>query len=164
MATGKQALVSLIGAGAASIVLWALPKEEGTRYVPYRDIGGVWTVCDGVTGPSVIPGRTYSADECKDMNSIALLSHAKSVVRCINVPMSDQRTAGLILFTYNVGDKAFCSSSLVRRINMNDPAACDEILNNWYRAGGKDCRIRSNNCYGVINRRTLETQLCKGKA
>ena len=29
---------------------------EGLRLQPYQDVGGVWTVCYGHTGPDVVPG------------------------------------------------------------------------------------------------------------
>jgi lysozyme len=162
--TPRARVVAAIGASATAIVLAVLPQAESSGrqiLTPYRDTGGVWTVCDGVTGPAVIPGRKYSIDECKDLNAIALVPHAEAVARCVRPPMSPQRAAGLTLFAYNVGVQGFCSSNLVRRLNAGDPRACEDITTRWYRAGGKDCRDPASKCRGVIERRKLERQLCE---
>ena len=37
---------------------------EGRRYVAYRDVVGVLTVCDGHTGADIISSKRYSDAEC----------------------------------------------------------------------------------------------------
>jgi lysozyme len=159
----SRRLVATLGVTAAAMATFYLGQQEGDKYVPYRDVGGVWTVCRGVTGPSVIPGRTYTKEECADMDDIAADVHAQAVVKCVTSQMDDKRKAGLTLFAYNVGNNAFCRSQLVKDLNNNKPDACAHITNDYYKAGGLDCRIRSNNCYGLITRRQLERRLCEGK-
>jgi lysozyme len=46
-------------------IMASLDTNEGRLYVPYWDsLGEVWTVCRGITGPEVIPSKTYTSAEC----------------------------------------------------------------------------------------------------
>lgn len=61
---------------------------------------------------------------------------------------------------YNVGVSAVCRSSIPAKVKAKDYiAACDAILS-FYRAQHKDCRIRSNGCYGVWVARQKAHRLC----
>jgi len=62
--------------------------------------------------------------------------------------------------TFNIGEGK-CAGSTFRKLwNAGDRVgACKQILL-WIRDGGKDCRIRSNNCYGQVERRQQESELC----
>ena len=78
---------------------------------------------------------------------------ARSVDRSVKVPVSEYQKAALISFSYNVGVKAFESSTLLKKLNAGDNAvACDE-MRRWNRAGGKVWK-------GLINRREIERELC----
>lgn len=61
---------------------------------------------------------------------------------------------------YNVGPGAVCRSSIVRKVQAGEyEAACNTILD-FYKATGKDCRVRSNGCYGVWDARLKANKLC----
>jgi lysozyme len=81
-----------------------------------------------------------------------VLEFGAAVDRCVRAPMSPSRKAGLTSLTYNVGTDAFCSSTLVRRLNAGDPAACDELLR-WTKAKGITLP-------GLVKRREQERALC----
>ena len=164
MSDAKARLVALVGASAATALLMLIPSAgvEGNKAKPYRDVGGVWTVCAGVTGARVNPRRLYSQEECRQLNSLTIAEHAERALPCVKVPLSDPQKVGLTLFAYNVGPKKFCGSRLASKLNARDPKACAEITDSWYKAGGRDCRIAANNCLGVIKRRRLERALCEG--
>ena len=51
-------------AAAVAIAVAFLPEVEDTKYNVYMDIAGVPTVCEGITGPDVIKGKTYTRSEC----------------------------------------------------------------------------------------------------
>ena len=61
---GGKAAAAGVAVGGVMLVTasltGALDRYEGERLKPYRDIVGVWTVCRGVTGPHVIPGKNYT--------------------------------------------------------------------------------------------------------
>ena len=138
---GSTALVGFVG-------LW-----EGTEYVPYRDIGGIWTVCDGVTGRDVIPGKVYTRAECRALTSGKLREHAIGLAQCIKVDLPEKVWAAWISWTYNVGVNAACGSSLVRLANAGDlEGACNQ-LTRWNRVGPKVVQ-------GLTNRRVAELKWC----
>ena len=82
-----------------------------------------------------------------------LLKHAQAL-ECVKRPMNDGQKAAFLSFAFNVGNGAFCSSTLVRKANAGDmPGACAE-LSRWAYAGGKQLQ-------GLVNRRAAERKLCE---
>ncbi|CNF25746.1 endolysin [Yersinia nurmii] len=126
---------------------------EGREYVPYRDVVGVLTVCDGHTGSDIIPGKRYTDKECDDLLKKDLAPVFAAIDRTVKVPMSDAQKAALASFGYNVGITAMTNSTMVKKLNAgNTQGACDE-LRRWNKAGGKVWK-------GLINRREVERELC----
>ncbi|WP_261169046.1 lysozyme [Serratia ficaria] len=149
----KKKLAGVAAAGAVAIAAVLIPSLEGVEYKPYRDVVGVLTVCYGHTGADIIPGKTYSEAECKAMLDKDLVPFARSVERSVKVSASEYQKAALISFSYNVGVKAFESSTLLKKLNVGDSkGACDE-MRRWNRAGGKIWK-------GLINRREVEREIC----
>lgn len=120
--------------------------------MPYRDVVGIWTDCFGRTQgvkPGVAPGRakceTYLAQDIK--------RHADGMMACVFVDVPVVSLSALISFGFNVGVRAFCGSTLARKLNAGDlEAACNE-LPKWNKAGG----VVWN---GLVNRRAAERALC----
>jgi len=131
------------------VTLW-----EGTKYVPYRDIVGVWTVCEGITGRHVVPGKTYTRAECDALTSGEIERHGRGLLACITAPITQPQYEALASWTYNIGIGGACGSTLVRRLNAGEPAQqwCQELMR-WNRAGGRAVQ-------GLTNRRTAELALC----
>jgi lysozyme len=143
------------GAGAAVITasLFAFVTTwEGYSDEPYLDIVNVLTVCQGITGPDVIPGKKYSKAECDALLAKELTHHGEAVLICMKDPPQKVYEAAASL-TYNIGITAFCHSTAVRRWNAGDRVgACDAFLM-WNKAGGKPVK-------GLTLRREAERQLC----
>lgn len=75
---------------------------------------------------------------------------------CVTVPLSQNEYDSLIQLSYNIGSRAFCSSTLVRRLNAGDyQGACREILR-WDKFKGQPLR-------GLTLRRQREYKLCTGE-
>ena len=65
MTTANKAKAGAAGIVLASLALTAtIRQDEGREYQPYLDIVGVPTVCDGITGPDVVPGKIYTDADC----------------------------------------------------------------------------------------------------
>src|SRR5690348_1333334 len=75
-------LAAIVGAGAVAVLVPTVQQWEGTKYVPYKDVVGIWTVCTGDTA-NVTPGRTYTKAECEARLERQLIAHAKPVVECV---------------------------------------------------------------------------------
>ena len=79
--------------------------------------------------------------------------HAKGMVQCIKVPITQGEYDAYTSFTYNIGVRAFCSSTLVKKLNAKDyDGACKELLK-WNKAGGKVLP-------GLVKRRQQEYEEC----
>jgi lysozyme len=149
----NKTLVGLISATLiSSAVYW-----EGSRYTPYYDVVGVLTVCNGYTGGDIQKNKRYTPEECKAYLTKELKVHADGVLRCVNVPLNKNQYDAFVLFTYNVGVNAFCTSnSVLKPLNQgNYQAACDGLLK-WAYAKGKFVQ-------GLYNRRVYERKMCMGE-
>lgn len=80
----------------------------------------------------------------------------QAVKRCAPVPMHPWEFQAYVSFTYNVGESAFCNSTLVRKLKAEDyEGACKELLK-WDRVKGVQVR-------GLTNRRQVEYKVCIGE-
>ncbi|EAT2219132.1 lysozyme [Salmonella enterica] len=144
------------GASAVAIAAAMLGSHdglEGRRYVPYRDVAGVLTICDGHTGKDIIPGRRYNDAECDALLNKDLAQVAARIDPLIKVSIPNSERAALYSFAYNVGTGAFAKSTLLKKLNAGDHAgACNE-LKRWTYAGGKQWK-------GLMTRREIEREVC----
>ncbi|ACO74987.1 Lysozyme [Laribacter hongkongensis HLHK9] len=77
--------------------------------------------------------------------------------QCVRVPLHQHEYDAFVSLAYNIGSGAFCSSTLVQKLNAGDYAgACAEI-DRWTYAGG----IRLP---GLVKRRAEERARCEGRA
>lgn len=153
-ASPKGPLALLIGAVAAAILVPTVVMWEGTEYVPYKDVVGIWTVCTGDTH-NVTPGRVYSKAECEQRLEQQLIAHAKPVLKCTpSLKDKPNALAAAISLAYNIGPTAYCRSTVDRRFDAgNIRGACDAFLM-WRFAGGKEIR-------GLKRRREAERSICR---
>lgn len=167
MALSPKAKKTLAGWGVAlaTAIVGGLEAHEGLKLTTYWDnLGRVWTVCDGVTGPDAIPGKTYTAAQCKDIETRFMAAQLQRMGKCVKVPVTFDQAKAWGDFAWNVGTTNFCASTAVRKINAGaGDAACAEITR-WMFVGGKDCRIAANGCAGIPIRRTWERAVCEGDA
>lgn len=152
MKLGNKRNAWLAGVFSATLIsgaaLW-----EGDRRDPYWDIVGVLTVCHGYTGPDIVKTKHYTKTECTGLLKKELGAHQAHVLRCTTVPLSQNQADAFTLFTYNVGGNAYCSSSLLKKLNAGDfIGACNGLLA-WSYAGGKYVQ-------GLNNRRQFEQKIC----
>lgn len=76
---------------------------------------------------------------------------------CVKVPLHQHEYDAYVSLAYNIGSRAFCGSTLVRKLNEGDyPGACREILR-WDRFKGQPLR-------GLTTRREREYRQCAGEA
>ena len=133
----SAAVLALIAASAPApdILDQFLDEKEGNHTTAYRDGSGIWTICRGATmvdGKPVIPGMKLSKEKCAQVNAIE---------------------------RYNIGPGKCFPSTFYKRLNAGDRKGACEAIRWWIKDGGRDCRIRSNNCYGQVIRRDQESAL-----
>lgn len=134
-----------------SICIACVGTAEGLRTVAYRDPVGIPTICFGET-KNVRLGDQATVEQCKAMLGNRVEEFGRGVDSCVTVPLSENRKAALVSFSYNVGIHAFCTSTLNRKLNAGDPNACDELLR-WNKAKGITLP-------GLTTRRKEERKLC----
>jgi lysozyme len=139
---------------AATLVSMALHESyRGDAYLPTPN--DVPTVGFGTTegvkiGDKITPERAL----------VRLLADAgkyeQAVKRCAPVPMYQHEYNAFVSLTYNIGEGAFCKSTLAKKLNTGDyEGACLEILR-WDRQASKPLR-------GLTIRRQAEYKQCKGE-
>ncbi len=143
--------VGSLAVSAAALVGIAL--HEGYRdeaYIPVK--GDVPTIGFGKTegvkqGDKTTPTRAL-VDLLEDIDK-----HTDGIKKCIKVPLYQYELDAYSSLAYNIGVNAFCSSTLVRKLNQGDyDGACKEILR-WDKFKGKPLA-------GLTKRRQSEYRKC----
>lgn len=137
---------------AASIAV--VGGYEGLRTHAYRDAVGIPTVCFGETR-GVSMGDTYTVEQCKEMLGDALVDFEQGIRGCLSQPdkIPDPTYVAILSLSYNIGQRAFCGSTVRKRLDAGDiRGACNAFLM-WNKAGGKVLP-------GLDRRRHEERELC----
>lgn len=152
----RNKLIAAAGGGSmiiASLFIGGKDGVEGRVYEPYKDVAGVWTVCDGHTGNDIVRGKKYTDLECDRLMWNDLQPVKRVVDSLVKIPLGEYQRASLYSFTYNVGTSAFSKSTLLKRLNAGDQVGACEEMRRWVYAGGMKWK-------GLQNRRDMERSLC----
>jgi len=138
---------------AAALVGIAL--HEGYRdraYIPVP--GDVPTIGFGTT-QGVKPGDTITPPKALQRALQDVQQFEGAIKRCVTVPLHQHEYDAYISLSYNIGQTAFCGSTLVRKLNAQDyESACKQILR-WDRFKGQPLP-------GLTKRRQDEFKQCMG--
>ena len=154
--TPRQRLVAKIGASSVALVIPLVVYYEGVVLRTYSDPINKITACTGHTGPELRMGQRYTKEQCETMLYGDLLKHADAL-DCIKTPLADNQKAAFLSFAFNVGNSAFCRSTLARKANQGDMRGACAELSRWTLAGGKELP-------GLVRRRAAERAMCEGKS
>lgn len=161
----SAAVLALVlgGATADKILDQFLDEKEGVRTIAYQDGRGIWSICRGLTrieGKPVTRGLKLSYSQCKRYDALERDKAIAWVKRNVTVPLSEPAIAGIASFCpYNIGPAKCFPSTFYKKLNAGDRiGACAEIRR-WIFDGGRDCRIKENNCAGQPVRRGQESEL-----
>lgn len=141
-----------------------LDEKEGNRLVAYKDGKGIPTICRGITsidGKPVQMGMKLTQAQCDILNSKEAKASLDWVKQNIKVPLNPVQQVGIASFCpYNIGPTKCKGSTFFALLQKGDwKNACKQIPR-WIFDGGRDCRVRSNNCAGQVTRRAEEEYLC----
>ncbi|ENN89936.1 lysozyme [Bartonella bovis] len=133
-----------------------IKKWEGLRLEAYKDIMDVWTIGYGHTSmagaPVVQEGMKITKDEAEAILQKDLAQFEQTVEQTVSQPLTDEQFAALVSFCYNVGENAFCNSTLLKKLNKGDYEAVPAELQKWTKSGGQ--RLQ-----GLVHRRAAEAGL-----
>jgi lysozyme len=142
------------GGAVAALCVACTGTWEGLQTVAYKDVVGIPTVCYGET-KGVKLGDRYSKAECDAMLIRRLDEFADSVERCTpsikDAPA--KRYVAHVSLAYNIGQRAYCRSSVSRLQNLGNVTGSCEAFMMWNKAGGVVWR-------GLTRRRAYERDMC----
>ena len=154
------AALSLSAAALVGIVLHEGYSERAIIPVP----GDVPTIGFGTTS-GVKLGDTITPPQALARALVDVQQFEGAIKTCVTVPLTQNEYDAYVSFAYNVGSRAFCQSTLVKKLNLGDfKGACDELLR-WRFFQGKDCALPENRrlCGGLVKRREAEYRKCLGE-
>lgn len=158
MKNARVAVGSLVLAASTLVSIAVHESYQSDAYYATAEekARGITTIGFGTTS-GVKPGDTITVERAL----VRLLADAnrfeQAVKRCAPVPMHQYEFAAYVSLTYNIGEGAFCRSTLVKKLNAQDyDGACKEILK-WDKQAGKTLR-------GLTSRRQAEYRQCVGES
>lgn len=155
---------SRLGIGGVAIsaaLLVAMANHEGFRGEAYyatqdEKQRGISTIGFGST-PNVKPGDKITVERALVLLLADANRYEQAVKRCTPVPMHQYEFDAYVSLTYNIGEGAYCRSTLAKKLNKYDyTGACKEILK-WDQQSGKVLP-------GLTKRRKHEYKLCIGES
>ena len=159
---GALTALALAAIAAATTII---NPAEGTVLHTYPDVVRGWklpTACRGHTGPELHQGQTFTLAECDEMESADLRKTYDGLAPCFGgAKLNSNQLGAFLSLGFNIGTGAVCRSSIPRKAQAGNMAAACATIEEFDKAGGKDCHLASNNCLGVIRRRSAERALCE---
>ena len=157
MSKQRLALSALALCAAAFTALVANEGFSDKAYIPVK--GDVPTLGHGSTthadGTPVRMGDTITREQAAVRTRIDVAKFEGSLKSCVKVPLHQHEFDAFVRLEYNIGSKAFCGSTLVKRLNAYDYAGACEAILMWDKFKGKPLR-------GLTIRRQEEYKECLG--
>jgi len=154
VATKARIAAAVLSLSAAAF--GALVIHEGYREQAYTPVpGDVPTIGFGTT-QGVKPGDKITPVQAVARALQDVQRFEGALKECVKVPLAQHEYDAYISLSYNIGGQAFCSSTLVKKLNAGDyDGACQQILR-WDKFKGQQLA-------GLTKRRQAEYRLCKGE-
>lgn len=170
MSKFKVASGIVTAAGVSAFAFLSMTNDSGIKYTQefegtvlenYIDSVGVETWCVGETQMGRLD-KGYTKRYCNELFFSRYSQYSSQLYSCYSEDMKKYVTPMMhATFTdlyYNTGAK--CNSGVMRALKRGDPVGACEFTLKYKFAGGKDCSIRTNNCYGVWQRRVKLVTPC----
>lgn len=164
MVNDNRSLIAILALSAAGLVGIAVDEGYTAKAVPDPVKGtAVPTIGFGTTG-GVRMGDTTTPVKALERKLSDVQKYEGAIKQCVKVPLYQYEYDAYINLAYNIGPNAFCTSTIVKRLNAQDyPGACDAILM-WKRVGDVDCSAPGNKtCSGLWERRKRLHSQCLGE-
>lgn len=148
--------LALSAAGLAGII-----QHEGYKSAAYIPVpGDVPTIGHGTTryedGSAVKLGDRVTPERAQVLLRNDASKFERAVKRCAPVPMYQHEYDAFVSLAYNIGEDAFCKSSLARKLRAGDYAGACREIEKWVYFKGKTLP-------GLVKRRADERARCEGR-
>lgn len=127
-------------------------SHEGCKFQSYKDLGGLWTIGWGSTGPDIIGGMTWTQEQCDARLSFDIGRVEVAVRKSLRRTLSDMSVGALLDFAYNLGSGALASSHLLQCVNSGDDVGAAKQFIVWDHVGTDEVK-------GLLIRRLEEAVL-----
>lgn len=150
----NRLIVSALSLSAVGLVsLLGYEGYSSNAYIPVK--GDVPTIGFGTT-KGVKIGDTITPENAVERAYRDIHKTETAIHKCVNVPLSQGEYDAYTSLAYNIGPSAFCSSTLVKKLNLRDyDGACLE-MKRWIYVKGRVVQ-------GLVNRREKEYRTCIGE-
>lgn len=140
------AALTLSTAGVAGLL-----RDEGSVNQVYLDVGKIPTVCAGHTRTVSLAdvGKFVPDAVCEGLLRQDVSIAESGVKSAVRVRLTQDQYDSLVSLTFNIGNGAFRSSTLARKLNAGDCRGAAREFDRWVLVKGK--RVR-----GLVNRRAGE--------
>lgn len=128
-----------------------IKRSEELRLKAYLDTGGVPTIGWGHTR-GVRMGDTCTEGQAETYLREDTAEAVGAVNRLVKVPLTQNQFDALVSFTFNVGEGAMASSTLLRKLNAGDYRGAADQLERWVFDNGRKLG-------GLVTRRAAEREL-----
>lgn len=136
--------------------------SEGKENRAYKDVAGIVTICYGHTGPDVKMGMVKTDAECDALFISDVKKHQAPITtghkaNCIgNVLLNYNQRDAVTSFIFNVGNGAFCASTMARKLKASDFEGAALEFPKWNKStvNGKKVVLK-----GLVTRRANEQAL-----
>lgn len=128
---------------------------EGYSPVVYEDAAGYPTIG---YGHLILRGEKFTYLDplsARKLLKTDIGRHERPVNRMVKVPLQQNQFDAIVSFTFNLGEGALQSSTLLKRVNAERHEDVPNQLNRWIFAGGKKLQ-------GLVLRREAEAVMYSG--
>lgn len=137
-----------------------IAPHEGELYKAYPDSGNIWTICRGHT-KNVKKDDVATPEQCNkffEEDTLEAIAVVDRMTGGVTIPPETKKV--FVDQVFNAGPANFAKSTMLKKIKAGDLAGACREFSRWVFVAGKDCRIRTNNCYGIVTRRAAQTTQC----
>ncbi len=136
-----------------------IAHKEGCRAKAYQCSAKAWTIGLGRT-QGVEPGNVAVDKEIAEYFINDIKTAEQQLNPLLKRPAKQHEYDMMVSFIFNLGIGNFRRSTLLKKFNNGDSiGACNEYPR-WRFVSGKDCRLASSNCAGIVTRREQEREIC----
>jgi len=149
----KRQDIAAISLSATALVAIVLHEGyKGDAYIPLA--GDIPTIGFGTTS-GIKLGDRITPEKALQVAMKDVQQFEGAIKSCVTVPLAQNEYDAYISLSYNIGNGAFCRSTLVKKLNAGDyTGACNQILL-WDKYQGKPLA-------GLTKRRQEEHKKCLG--
>ncbi|SOD41307.1 glycoside hydrolase family protein [Nitrosovibrio sp. Nv4] len=155
------AVLAFSAAGAVGLALDEYYTSEAIIPVP----GDVPTLGFGSTKGVRMGDTTTPPKALRRFISEIKTDYEGPLKKCLTGQLSQSEYDTLVKESYNAGAGAICREIAPKfnaaKTEEDYAAACDSFIGWRETVKGKSCRVRANDCYGLVVRRKAASESCK---